>query len=96
MKHVCIINRYGIDYFMNNKFYVCLILAYLESCSERTQILSMETEPPKTYFGYTLKQLACCFICYYSFLAFGGTDASKSVYLHLIQKYYHIEYDYQG
>ena len=96
MKHVCIINRYGIDYFMNNKFYVCLILAYLELCSERTQILSMETEPPKTYFGYTLKQLACCFICYYAFLAFGGTDASKSVYLPLIQKFYHLEYDYQG
>ena len=56
----------------------------------------MEEEISKTYFGYTLKQLACCFICYYAFLAFVGADASKSVYLPLIQKFYHLEYDYQG
>lgn len=51
---------------------------------------------PKTFYGYTLTQFLCCIACYCVFFSFGGTDASKSVYLPLIQKFYKLGYDYQG
>lgn len=56
----------------------------------------MITSSEKTYYGYTKVQLLCCMVCYICFLVFGTADTSKSVYLPLIQKYYHLEYDYQG
>ena len=56
----------------------------------------MESVNEKKYFGYTLKQLWSCVICYCVFIAFGGFDASKSVYYPLIQEYYKLQYDYQG
>lgn len=56
----------------------------------------MEETKPTLYFGYTAKQLMCCVICYFGFLVFGGTDASRSVFFPLIQSYYHLEYDFQG
>ena len=56
----------------------------------------MESVNEKKYFGYTLKQLWSCVICYCVFIAFGGFDASKSVYYPLIQEYYQLKYDYQG
>lgn len=56
----------------------------------------MEEKKPKTFYGYTLTQFLCCIVCYCVFFSFGGTDASKSVYLPLIQKFYNLGYDYQG
>lgn len=56
----------------------------------------MEEKKPKTFYGYTLTQFLCCIACYCVFFSFGGTDASKSVYLPLIQKFYKLGYDYQG
>ena len=56
----------------------------------------MEEKKQRTFYGYTLKQFLCCIACYCVFFSFGGTDASKSVYLPLIQQYYHLGYDYQG
>lgn len=56
----------------------------------------MEEKKPKTFYGYTLTQFLCCIACYCVFFSFGGTDASKSVYLPLIQKFYNLGYDYQG
>lgn len=56
----------------------------------------MEEKKPKTFYGYTLIQFLCCIACYCVFFSFGGTDASKSVYLPLIQKFYNLGYDYQG
>ena len=56
----------------------------------------MEEKKPKTFYGYTLTQFLCCIACYCVFFSFGGTDASKSVYLPLIQKFYTLCYDYQG
>lgn len=56
----------------------------------------MEQETKETYFGYTLKELWSCVICYCVFISFGGFDASKSIYFPLIQDYYHLQYDYQG
>lgn len=58
--------------------------------------IKMEEAKPKTFFGYTWKQLWNCIVCYCVFISFGGFDASKSVYFPLIQDYYHLEYDYQG
>ena len=56
----------------------------------------MKEKKPKTFYGYTLTQFLCCIACYCVFFSFGGTDASKSVYLPLIQKFYNLGYDYQG
>lgn len=56
----------------------------------------MIPQTEKTYYGYTKIQLLCCMVCYICFLVFGAADTSKSVYLPLIQKFYHLEYDYQG
>ena len=56
----------------------------------------MKEKKPKTFYGYTLTQFLCCIACYCVFFSFGGTDASKSVYLPLIQKFYKLGYDYQG
>ena len=53
-------------------------------------------EEEKKYFGYTLKELWSCIVCYCVFISFGGFDASKSVYFPLIQKYYDLKYDFQG
>lgn len=60
------------------------------------RVFEMEEKKPKTFYGYSLKQFLCCIACYCVFFSFGGTDASKSVYLPLIQEYYHLGYDYQG